>query len=462
MNVRPLKRADLEWADILMISSMDIQQPSLEYVLGQATDMQRNGKKIRTAVGGPLITTRYHGESSLGRRTDGIDDLSNNIDHLFVGEAEVTLPEFLRDLETGETKKFYVTREFPDIASTPLPDFKLINPRDYATMAVQYSRGCPGRCDFCSIPTIYGRIPRVKTNEQMIKELDHLYGHGWEGTVFIVDDNFIGNKPSVKQLLPEIAEWQRKRKYPYSLFTQASMNLADDEDLLREMRDAGFKSVFLGIETPDKDTLEAMGKYQNAKRDLLDSVRKIQSYGMEVMGGFIVGHDSDPEDVIERQREFIETAGIPQAMVGLLNIIPLTILYEKMEREGRMLQESDGNNTHNDLNFKTKRNPQTIKTEYQELMGDLYLPKNYYGRCLTLLRHLDSSRNGYKKITADDIRALLNSMWIQGVRDSERMEYWRFLGKSLLQYPERFKDAVALAIKGYHFRRITEQYTSQT
>jgi radical SAM superfamily enzyme YgiQ (UPF0313 family) len=460
MNVKPLSRADLEWADIAMMSAMHIQQPSLERILEKVADLRNNGKDIKTALGGPFVTTKYIEETGLENKTEGFDDLSNKIDYLFLGEAEVTLPEFIKGLETGETRKFYVAKEFPDITSTPLPDLDLINPKDYASMAVQFSRGCPFKCKFCEIPALNGRIPRVKTNEQMIRELDHLHEFGWRSSVFIVDDNFIGNKVRVKQLLPEIAEWQREKGYPFSFFTQCSMNLAEDPDLLQKMRDAGFNSVFLGIETPDKATLGAMGKYQNVRQDLLVSVREIQSYGMDVMAGFIIGSDNDPENVAELQKEFIQKAGIPLAMVGLLNVMPGCPLYKEMESQNRLIgkmedESSFGDNTSNGLNFITKRNRETIIAEYKKLMEKIYNSRNYYKRCLTALKHVAGVRHSIR-LSIDDISALLHSIWIQGVKDSDRMEYWRFIVKSLLRYPTKLKDAVTLAVKGYHFKCVIE------
>src|SRR6185369_15775462 len=221
----------------------------------------------------------------------------------------------------------------------------------YSSMSVQYSRGCPFNCEFCDIIEIYGRVPRTKSNQQIIAELDALLQLGWRGTVFIVDDNFIGNKKNVRLLLPELAAWQEKNGHPFSLLTEASVNLADDDELLSDMERAGFTRVFLGIETPVEESLKEAQKSQN-RGNLLDSVKKIQNHGMEVMAGFIVGFDNDPEDIFERQIEFIRESAIPMAMVGMLNALPDTQLWKRLEREGRLLgADATGNNTIATVNF---------------------------------------------------------------------------------------------------------------
>ena len=284
----------------------------------------------RVVLGGPYVTTT-------------IEDLPD-ADHIFVGEAETTLPQFIKDLAGGVAKRRYEAGERPPLAVTPVADFHLANLKRYSAMSVQYSRGCPFSCEFCDIIEIYGRVPRTKSIQQMLAEFEALRDLNWRGTVFIVDDNFIGNKKNVRLLLPALAEWQKRNGYPFSLLTESSVNLADDEPLLEDMREAGFRRVFLGIETPVEESLKEAQKSQN-RGNLLESVKKIQSYGMEVMAGFIVGFDNDPEDVFERQIDFIRKSAIPLAMVGLLNALPDTQLWKRLEREGRLLGEASGNNT---------------------------------------------------------------------------------------------------------------------
>jgi radical SAM superfamily enzyme YgiQ (UPF0313 family) len=326
MNIRELTLRDIEWADVVFCSAMLVQRDSLKRVIALS---KSRGKRV--VVGGPYISTSAENLPS--------------VDHIFVGEAEETLPQFVRDLELGTARRVYKATERPALSATPLPHFKLTSLKHYSSMSVQYSRGCPFQCEFCDIIEIYGRVPRTKSNQQMLEELDALRRIGWRGPVFIVDDNFIGNKRNVKNLLPELADWSERHGGPFSFFTEASVNLAEDDELLELMRRAGFYRVFLGIETPVKESLKEAQKSQNMRSDLLQSVRKVQSYGMEVMAGFIIGFDNDPEDIFERQINFIRESAIPLAMVGLLTALPQTQLWRRLQREGRLLKESTGNNT---------------------------------------------------------------------------------------------------------------------
>src|SRR5258708_585043 len=367
LNVRALKSADIEWADMVFITGMLVQKDSLHQAVKRC---KARGKRV--GFGGPYVTTT-------------IEDLPD-ADHIFLGEAETTLPQFVQDLERGEAKRSYQAVERPPLSVTPVADFHLADMKRYSAMSVQYSRGCPFSCEFCDIIEIYGRVPRTKSNHQMLAELDALRALGWRGTVFIVDDNFIGNKKNVRQFMPDLAEWQEKNGHPFSLLTEASVNLADDDELLGNMRRAGFRRVFLGIETPVEASLKEAQKSQN-RGNLLDSVRKIQSYGMEVMGGFIVGFDNDPEDIFERQIDFIRESAIPLAMVGLLNALPETQLWKRLEKEGRLLgTDASGNNTVCYLNFKTKMDPARLIAGYQSIMRTIYSPREYYQRALDSMK----------------------------------------------------------------------------
>src|SRR5437588_12337488 len=366
LNVRRLKSSDIEWADMVFCTAMLVQKDSLRQVVARC---KAKGKRV--VIGGPYVTT-------------SVESLPE-ADHVFLGEAETTLPEFVRDLERGAARRVYQAAEKPALALTPTPDFRLADLKRYSAMSVQYSRGCPFSCEFCDIIEIYGRVPRTKSNQQMLSELDALPATGWRGTVFIVDDNFIGNKKNVRQLLPELAQWQKRNGYPFSLITESSVNLADDEPLLDCMRDAGFRRVFLGIETPVEESLKEAQKSQN-RGNLLDSVKKIQSYGMEVMAGFIVGFDNDPADIFERQIDFIRKSAIPLAMVGLLNALPDTQLWKRLEREGRLLGEASGNNTTCTFNFKTRMDPAVLIQGYQTIMRTIYSPREYYERALDSMR----------------------------------------------------------------------------
>jgi radical SAM superfamily enzyme YgiQ (UPF0313 family) len=323
MNLRPLRTADLEWADLVFVSAMILQKKSLCEVVDLC---KRHGKRV--VVGGPYITT-------------SVESLPQ-ADHIFLGEAETTFPEFLRDLSCGQPKRIYQANERPPLSLVPLPGISLLDLKQYSFMSLQYSRGCPFNCEFCDIIEIYGRVPRTKSNEQVIAELDALLRAGWYGIVFIVDDNFIGNKRNVKRLLPDLIEWSERHRHPFSFATEASVNIADDDDLLAMMRDAGFRHVFIGIETPVEASLKETQKKQNTHRDLLESVKKVQSYGIEVMAGFIVGFDNDPDDIFERQINFIRESAIPLAIVSLLAALPDTQLWRRLAREGRLLTEATG------------------------------------------------------------------------------------------------------------------------
>ncbi|MCI0388359.1 MAG: B12-binding domain-containing radical SAM protein [Acidobacteria bacterium] len=438
MNIQRLKPSAIKWADVVFCSAMLVQKDSLRRVVSLC---KAEGKRV--VIGGPYVTT------SAG-------DISS-ADHIFLGEAETTLPEFVRDVERGAAKRIYQAAERPALSAAPIPDFQLTDLRRYSAMSVQYSRGCPFQCEFCDIIEIYGRVPRTKSNEQMLAELDALFNLGWRGMVFIVDDNFIGNKRNVKRLLPALADWSERHGRPFSFITEASVNLAEDDELLDGMRRAGFRRVFLGIETPVEASLKEAQKGQNMRRDLLGSVRRIQSYGMEVMAGFIVGFDNDPDDIFERQMEFIRESAIPLAMVGLLTALPDTQLWRRLEREGRLLLESTGNNTDGSLNFVPKMDATRLIEGYKSIMTTIYSPGEYYQRALNCLERVvggapEARRNGI----ASDVVTLARIVLALGVRDRARGEFWRYLRCAFTRHREKFAEAVRLAAMGYHFRKLTE------
>jgi radical SAM superfamily enzyme YgiQ (UPF0313 family) len=382
-------------------------------------------------------------------------------DHIFIGEAETTLPEFINDLELGIARKVYKAESRPSLLNTPVPDFSLVDMNCYSAMSVQYSRGCPFQCEFCDIIEIYGRVPRTKSIEQMLAELDELKDAGWRGLVFIVDDNFIGNKKNVRQFMPELVEWSRSNGYPFSFITEASINLAEDDALLASMEDAGFRRVFLGIETPVKESLKEAQKAQNTHRDLLESVQKIQSYGMEVMAGFIVGFDNDPDDIFDRQIDFIRESAIPLAMVGLLTALPDTQLWRRLEKEGRLIDVSTGNNTDCSVNFVPKMEINRLVDGYKSIMRNIYNPQEYYKRALDCLSRFHASRIEPRKVNVlTDLKALTRIIVKLGIRDSERRAFWNYLGSVIRHYPRNISHGLTLAAMGYHFRLITEKYCS--
>ena len=438
MNIQPLKRSDIDWADLVFASAMLVQRDSLSQVVELC---KARGKRV--VVGGPFVSTSVE---RLGQA-----------DHIFLGEAETTLPEFIRDLERGDPKPTYKAAERPALSTSPVPHFHLANLKRYSAMSVQYSRGCPFQCEFCDIIEIYGRVPRTKSNEQMLAELDELQRIGWRGMVFIVDDNFIGNKRNVKKLLPALAEWSERRGHPFSFLTEASVNLADDNELLQLMRRARFRRVFLGIETPVEASLKEAQKGQNTRSDLLESVKKIQSCGMEVMAGFIVGFDNDPEDIFERQIKFIRESAIPLAMVGLLTALPETQLWRRLEREGRLLTESTGNNTDGTLNFIPRMDAARLIEGYKSIVRTIYSPGEYYQRALNCLeRVVSSTPESHRDGFASDALTLARVVMALGVRDHARGEFWRYLREILAQHRGKFAEAMRLAAMGYHFRKLTE------
>ncbi len=374
---------------------------------------------------------------------------------MVLDEAELTLPPFLRDLAEGKPQHMYRATERPDITATPLPRWDLLNMKDYASMSVQYSRGCPFDCEFCDIVKLNGRRPRVKSNEQMIREFEILYHMGWRGRVFIVDDNFIGNHLKVKSLLRTLIPWQEEKDFPFTLFTEASVNLAQDEDLMQLMSKAGFDSVFLGLETPSEESLVECGKHQNRSIDLVEAVKKIQRNGMEVMGGFIIGFDNDPPNIFERQIKFIQNSGVVKAMIGLLTAMPGTRLYERLRAEGRLLNECTGNNCDGQLNFVPKMDPQILKEGYQKVLEYLYSPREYYFRVSEFLKDYKPARR--MKVQGLEVRAFLNSILYLGILDKwNSFYYWRLLIKAFLFHRRAFGGAVAAMIFGYHFRKLLE------
>ncbi|MBS1792912.1 MAG: B12-binding domain-containing radical SAM protein [Acidobacteria bacterium] len=439
MNIESLTEADLDWADLVLLSAMLVQKDSLREVVEKCRD---KGKRV--LVGGPYVSTTC-------------DDLP--ADHIFIGEAEQTFPEFLRDFELGIPQPVYRAPEKPQLSATPVPDFKLAKLDAYSAMSVQYSRGCPFQCEFCDIIEIYGRVPRTKSNAQLLVELDALYETGWRGLVFIVDDNFIGNKRNVRGLLPALVEWSGNRDFPFSFITEASVNLAEDEHLLEMMRQAGFRRVFLGIETPVEESLREAHKGQNTHRGLLESVSRIQHYGMEVMAGFIVGFDHDPDDIFERQIEFIRESAIPLAMVGLLTALPDTQLWRRLEREDRLVRESSGNNTDCSLNFVPQMDSNRLIEGYKRILRTIYSSKEYYRRVSDCLERIKQNPpEPHRAALAGSVAAFLRIALRLGVFDRERAEFWKFLRHTIREHRRHFTKAVTLAAMGYHFRRLTEEY----
>jgi radical SAM superfamily enzyme YgiQ (UPF0313 family) len=440
MNIAPLRDADLLWADVVLTSTMVVQAPSLADVVARC-----NRLGVPVAAGGPY-------PSVSPERLTGVD-------HIFIGEAECAIDTFAADLERGRGKPAYRAEGFPDVDDSPVPRFDLLDINAYASMAVQHSRGCPYSCEFCDIWKLYGRRHRVKSPDRMTAELDALYAAGWRGSVFFVDDNFIGNRRLAKRSLAALGRWQREHGYPFWFYTEASVNLGADEELMRLMRDAGFNFVFLGIETPSVESLAGANKPINANLDLFEAVRRIQAHGIEVAGGFIVGFDEDTEDIFDRQISFIQDVGIPIAMVGILTALDGTDLYERLSREGRILGESYGNNTHAfEANFVTRMPADRLADGYKRLMHTLYDPalRNYFARCRRLFDRLGPNPRFARPVVAREIRAMLRSLRTILSKKYGR-QYLRFLLWCARRHPTRFPEAVRLGIQGFHFEAITRE-----
>jgi radical SAM superfamily enzyme YgiQ (UPF0313 family) len=438
-NVERLIDADLAWADVALISGMHAQHQHLIAIVDRCRALG-----LRTVVGGPIASS--------------MSAAALKADHVVIGEAESLIADLARDLAAGRAQPIYQAAERPAMNISPLPDLSLIKMNRYSTMTVQYSRGCPFNCEFCDIIEIYGRQPRTKAVAQVLAELDQLQQAGWRDAVFIVDDNFIGNKKRAKEMLAAMAEWGSTHAYPFRFITEASLNLADDLDLLQLMKDARFTSVFLGIETPDELSLIANNKMQNTRRDMLDSIERIQRYGIEVMGGFILGFDTDREDVFDRMVEFIQKSAIPLAMVGLLQAMPGTQLFRRLRSEGRILNAGGGNNTDCNLNFIPHMDATRLVEGYRSVMKRIYSRDAYYERAKLLLSRCRPTNTG--RLTFINLRAILSSVVRQGIIGKGQISYWKFMLTTLTRYPRSFGVAMTLAVKGYHFQIITERLIS--
>ncbi|MEW5815145.1 MAG: DUF4070 domain-containing protein [Spirochaetota bacterium] len=438
-NVTKLEDQDLKWADYVFLSAMNVHIDSIKAIIKRCNTL---GAKI--VAGGPLFTTEY--------------EEFPTVDHLVLNEAEVTLPMFLKDLENGIPRHIYKSDEFPEISQTPVPMWNLLDRKKYSSMSVQYSRGCPFDCEFCSITMLNGHRPRTKTTSQLISELDALYANQWKGAVFIVDDNFIGNKKKLKsEVLPALIEWSEKKKYPFFFTTEVSINLADDDELIELMVKAGFERIFVGIETPHDESLNECGKLQNRKRNLIESVKKLQQSGLVVYGGFIVGFDHDPPSIFEQQINFIQQSGITTAMVGLLNAPNGTKLFKRLESENRLLGKiMTGDTMDSSINFIPKMNPHILVEGYRNILKTIYSPKAYYERVKTLLCEFQLQINKPLAITFADIKAFFRSIWILGFRESGKRFYWKLFFLSLFKYPKKFALAINMAIFGFHFRKIVD------
>lgn len=436
LNINKIEDKDLIWADYIFLSGMNVHSNSIKEIIRRCN---KYDKKI--VGGGPLFTTQY--KDFLG------------IDHFVLNEAEITLQQFIKDLENNSPKFLYTTDKFPDIETSPVPMWELLDMKKYASMSVQYSRGCPYDCEFCSITMLNGRRPRTKSKEQFLKELNRLYDIGWRGSVSIVDDNFIGNKRKLKnEILPALIHWQKEKNYPFNFITEVSINLADDDELIKLMVDAAIVSVFVGIETPHDKSLSECGKTQNLRRDLVSSVKKLQRHGMIVSAGFIVGFDNDPKNFDELQTNFIQKSGIVSAMVGLLNAPTGTKLYKRMKGENRLLENFTGNNMDGTTNIIPKMNYKELMKGYSKIIHTIYSPKEFYQRIKLFIEEYKVPNWKSVKLTFTEIKAFFKLVLVLGIIEKGKKYFWQTFFYSIIKHPKKFPTAMTLAVYGYHFRRI--------
>jgi radical SAM superfamily enzyme YgiQ (UPF0313 family) len=439
-----LNDEDILWADLVMVSAMAVQREGVRQALERASKLNR-----RTMIGGPYASSEPEALLPLA-------------DHVVVGEPDEIFPEIARDLERGSARKLYRIAEKPDVSHTPVPRFDLLTLKKYTLMSVQFSRGCPFTCEFCDIITIYGRRPRTKSPAQLIGELDVLRRLGWRKDVFVVDDNFIGNHKAALQLAQELEGWQRRNRYPFAFFTEASIDLASRPALLDAMVKANFCRVFIGIESPSAESLKETKKFQNLRRDPLDSIRSIQQHGLWVMGGFIVGFDSDQPDIFDRQIEFVESAAIPWAMTGVLQAPPTTPLYERMKTEGRLLQSNAEPSNFDPPNFRTVLPLPELLDGTKRMLLTLYDPHRFYERVLNSLERwqLQPEQRAPAVSWLYLLRVMFNSAWKQGVLSGYRRAYWRFMRRLMMRWglhPQKRRLGFELALSGHHFIRYAQQ-----
>lgn len=438
LNVVSLTSTDLAWADYVFISAMIVQQESARAIISQCKDFG-----VKVVAGGPLFTMEH--------------EHFPEVDHFILNEAELTMPLFLADLANGCAQLLYATTEYADIRQTPAPSWELVNLKHYETFSIQFSRGCPFSCDFCNVTALLGHRPRTKTAAQIIAELDNLYALGWRKGIFFVDDNFIGNKKQIKaEILPALIAWRKgKTGMPFS--TEVSINLVDDQELLSLMTRAGFDTVFVGIETPNEGSLTECSKTQNKGRDLVECVKQLQRAGLQVQGGFIVGFDNDPPSIFQQQIEFIQKSGIVTAMVGLLQAPPGTRLFERMQKEHRLVDEMSGDNVDGSTNIIPLMGLETLREGYRKLLVQLYAPKQYYERILTFLREYHPPKMEYQ-LDMQYVLAFGRSIYQLGIRGKERVQYWRLFFWTLFNHPRLFPLAITLAVMGFHFRQVVEMH----
>jgi radical SAM superfamily enzyme YgiQ (UPF0313 family) len=442
LNIEKPGKNDLQWADYVMISAMLIQKDSVDEILNECA---RLNKKV--IAGGPLFTAKP-------------EDYVDLVEHLILNEAECTLPPFLADLACGTAQKIYRSGIFPSLHNTPLPRWDIVKTKHYANLMIQFSRGCPFNCEFCDVTSLFGQNPRIKTEDQFLQELQTIYDTGWRGTVFIVDDNFIGNKKAIKSMLPRVIAWMKDHRYPFEMLTETSINIADDDELIGLMTEAGFTNIFIGLETPNEESLKECSKNQNCKRDMTAAIKKLQAAGLQVFGGYIVGFDNDDESIFARQIKFIQETGVVTAMVGLLNALPNTKLWHRLKKENRLDDNSSGDNTDGSINFIPRMDKAKLIAGYHKIVKTIYSPRYYYQRVNEFLKtYKPTPIIRQNKFSLRRMRAFVKSVFYIGIlgNGASQWYYWKLMVKSLIFYRESFAEAMTLMVYGYHFRKMAKK-----
>jgi radical SAM superfamily enzyme YgiQ (UPF0313 family) len=433
-NVKRLSDSDLKWADVVMLSGMLVHRREILDILKRC-----RARGLKTVVGGPI--------------TSSVEELPLSADHVVVGEAEDLMPDLVAGLETGAAKPLYKAHTLPDMSRTPLPDLDLVNLKPYSAVGIQYSRGCPFNCEFCDIIELFGRNPRTKSPAQVVHELSTLRDGGWRGSVFFVDDNFIANRREAAKMLPEVARWQDENGRPFEFYTEASVDLATQPKLIEAMVQAGFSTVFLGIETPSPEALRETQKLQNLRIELHEAVERLTRAGLEVFSGFIVGFDSDGPGIFEVQRAFIESLPVAAAMIGVLTALPSTQLWRRLEKEGRLRYDSNGDQFSRP-NFQPVLDELALLEGYRGLLAALYQPAAYYARCTKIIEQV--GKGHAPALRPGALRMLLSILLHVGLLSPQRRHFWRLMGRALRR-PHTLPRALALSVQGEHFIRYTRE-----
>ena len=437
-RVRTATEEEWEWAELVLISGMIVQQDDY---LGQIREAKRRGKLV--AVGGPYPTSTPEPAKAAGA------------DFLILDEGELTIPMFLEALERGETCGTFRATEKPDVTTTPIPRYDLLDFSLYESMSIQFSRGCPFQCEFCDIIVLYGRKPRTKAPEQLIKELEYLYELGWRSTVFMVDDNFIGNKRNVKLLLKELKQWQIKNDYPFSFYTEASIDLGKDQELMDLMVACNFWSVFVGIESPDESSLQTTKKFQNLRDPLMESINAILRSGLQIMGGFIIGFDGEKKGAGDRVAEFVQQASIPIALFGILHAFPNTVLRDRLIREGRLIEGDMYGDGAALMNFVPTRPIEDIAREYSEGFWKMYEPKNYLERTFNQIMKINETGSKHQhRSSVPSLRMLYvaaKMMWKYGVVLDTRWQFWNYVWTLFRQHSDWLPGFIMGCVQLEHF-----------